>query len=80
MTTSRTRQTIHGCSQAEGDRICRMVLELLDAIRSDRGAPTRRPAPERIGPSADNLHLERLLREPPARTTVTARPRVPEVS
>lgn len=71
MTTSRTRTTITGCSQAEGDRICRMVLQLVTAIRADRSAPSRRPPLERIGPSADSLELDRLLRpaeSEPART------------
>lgn len=61
MTTSRTRTTITGCSQAEGDRICRMVLELVQAIRADRSTPSRRPPLERIGPSADSIELDQLL-------------------
>jgi hypothetical protein len=56
-----TRDAIAGCPEAEGDRIARMVLELVRAIAQDRSVEPVRPEPEPVHTSPVYREYERLV-------------------
>jgi hypothetical protein len=58
---------VANCSKEEGDRICRMVVELARAIVKDRTiSEPHRPAPEHVHTSPVYREYERLIDMPKA--------------